>query len=363
MTRRSWRSTPSRIARPAAVLSSPRRPSRCWRGPRGSWCANPRHSRPPPSRRPSRGSPLNSMIVVGYGQILPQAVLDIPVLGCINVHASLLPRWRGAAPIAAAILSGDAETGVTLMRMTMGLDTGPILHQIRCPIAAGDTAGDLHERLADLGKQALAEALPAVLAGQLDERPQDEALATYAPKIERAQAQLDWHRPAVELARRVRAFNPRPVAFGEVAGIELPGLRGRGRAHPDGPPPRIGLGLRRGTGCGHLRGSLAAPARPGARPPRPRRRRVPARPSGDRPCLGRSIPLQPPMRSVRCLGALATGSGETCRLAGISRTGTPPWPPIRSAGRLGTLATAGGERCGLGMARSHAPRPRASWRP
>jgi methionyl-tRNA formyltransferase len=181
---------------------------------------------PPSLRTPSEQEALarlapELMIVVGYGQILPQAVLDIPARGCINVHASLLPRWRGAAPIAAAILAGDTESGVTLMRMTAGLDTGPILHQIGCPIAAGDTAGDLHDRLADLGKQALAEALPAILAGQIEERPQEEALATYAPKIERAQARLDWRRPAVELARGVRAFNPRPVAFGEVAGMEL----------------------------------------------------------------------------------------------------------------------------------------------
>ncbi len=161
------------------------------------------------------------MVVVGYGLILPQAVLGLPALGCINVHASLLPRWRGAAPVAAAILAGDTESGVTLMRMTAGLDTGPLLHQIRCPITDGDTAGDLHDRLAELGKQVLAEALPAVLAGHIDERLQEEALATYAPKIERAEARLDWRRPATELARRVRAFNPRPVAFGEVAGVEL----------------------------------------------------------------------------------------------------------------------------------------------
>jgi methionyl-tRNA formyltransferase len=181
---------------------------------------------PPSLKTPSEQEALaqlapDVMVVVGYGQILPQAVLDIPVLGCINVHASLLPRWRGAAPITAAILAGDTESGVTIMRMTAGLDSGPVLHQIRCPITHGDTAGDLHDRLADLGKQALAQALPAVLAGHIDERPQEEPLATYAPKIERAQARLDWRRPAAELARRVRAFNPRPVAFGEVAGIEL----------------------------------------------------------------------------------------------------------------------------------------------
>ena len=217
---------------------------------------------PPSLKTPSEQDALarlapDLMIVVGYGQILPQAILDIPVLGCINVHASLLPRWRGAAPIAAAILAGDAESGVTLMRMTMGLDTGPILHQIRCPITDGDTAGDLHERLADLGKQALAETLPAVLAGQIDERPQDEALATYAPKIERAQARLDWRRPAAELARRVRAFNPRPVAFAEVAGIEFRVFEAIAMATPtDRPPGSVwasGEGLDVATSVGLLR--------------------------------------------------------------------------------------------------------------
>jgi methionyl-tRNA formyltransferase len=181
---------------------------------------------PPSLRAPAEQEALAAlapdlMIVVGYGQILSQAVLDIPVSGCINVHASLLPRWRGAAPIPAAILAGDADTGITLMRMAAGLDSGPILHQRRCPIAPTDTAATLHDRLAGLGREALAETLPALLAGRLAERPQDERLATYAPKIERAQARLDWRRPAAELARRVRAYNPRPIAYGEVAGMEL----------------------------------------------------------------------------------------------------------------------------------------------
>jgi methionyl-tRNA formyltransferase len=152
------------------------------------------------------------LVVVAYGLILPQAVLDLPRRGCVNVHASLLPRWRGAAPIQRAILAGDAETGVTLMRMEAGLDTGPMLAKAVCPIAAADTAADLHDRLATLGGELLASNLDALLAGNLPGEVQDEALATYAAKLDKAEADLDWSRPAAELLRRVNAFNPWPVA-------------------------------------------------------------------------------------------------------------------------------------------------------
>ncbi|HSP57998.1 MAG TPA: methionyl-tRNA formyltransferase [Halomonas sp.] len=153
------------------------------------------------------------MVVVAYGLILPRDVLSIPRLGCLNVHASLLPRWRGAAPIQRAIEAGDDESGVTLMQMDEGLDTGAMLLVRRAPITATSTGGELHDRLASLGGAALVEALDALAAGELPATPQPEAGVTYAAKLSKAEAELDFARPAAELANRVRAFNPWPVAW------------------------------------------------------------------------------------------------------------------------------------------------------
>ncbi len=152
------------------------------------------------------------MVVVAYGLILPQRVLDAPRLGCINIHASLLPRWRGAAPIQRAILAGDAETGVTIMQMEAGLDTGPMLLKHHCPIGSEETAGSLHDRLSKMGAEALLAALPGIADGSLQPQVQDDALACYADKLDKAEAQIDWKRSALELDRQVRAFNPWPVA-------------------------------------------------------------------------------------------------------------------------------------------------------
>lgn len=157
------------------------------------------------------------MVVVAYGLILPQAVLDTPHHGCINVHASLLPRWRGAAPIQRAILAGDSETGVTIMQMDAGLDTGDMLHIGSCPIISTDTAQTLHDKLAKLGAEALLQTLDQLLAGTITPKPQDDSQATYAEKLQKAEAQLDWQQPAELLARQVRAFNPWPVAFSSLA--------------------------------------------------------------------------------------------------------------------------------------------------
>ena len=152
------------------------------------------------------------MVVVAYGLILPANVLAVPPLGCLNIHASLLPRWRGAAPIHRALLAGDGATGVTIMRMDVGLDTGPMLLERTTPIAATDTAASLHDRLAALGAQALLEALDRLIDGSIPARAQPEEGATYAAKIRKDEAIIDWSRSAAELGRRIRAFNPWPIA-------------------------------------------------------------------------------------------------------------------------------------------------------
>jgi methionyl-tRNA formyltransferase len=162
------------------------------------------------------------MVVVAYGLILPRKVLAIPRLGCWNVHASLLPRWRGAAPIQRAILAGDSESGVDLMQMEAGLDTGPVLLERRTPISGEDTGGSLHDRLSMLGADVLAEGLARVMAGEsLAAQAQPDEGVTYAHKLDKAEARLDFTRPAIELERQVRAFDPWPVAEGEVAGEML----------------------------------------------------------------------------------------------------------------------------------------------
>jgi methionyl-tRNA formyltransferase len=153
------------------------------------------------------------LVVAAYGLILPQNVLDIPKKGCLNVHASLLPRWRGAAPIQAAILAGDAETGVSLMAMTAGLDCGPVYVEEAIAIGDEETAGELHDRLATLGGELLVRHFDAIVGATLHATEQDDSRATYAGKISKQDARLDWQRPAVELHRRVRAYNPVPGAF------------------------------------------------------------------------------------------------------------------------------------------------------
>jgi methionyl-tRNA formyltransferase len=152
------------------------------------------------------------MVVVAYGLLLPQAVLDIPRLGCINIHASLLPRWRGAAPIQHAILAGDDESGVTIMQMEAGLDTGPMLSIRKTPIDRAETGGSLHDRLAELGSEALIEVLPGLRDGTVEAVSQDDSLANYASKLDKQEARIDWSQSALQIDRQVRAFNPWPVA-------------------------------------------------------------------------------------------------------------------------------------------------------
>jgi len=153
------------------------------------------------------------MIVAAYGLILPQYVLDVPAHGCLNIHASLLPRWRGAAPVQAAILANDAATGISLMQMTAGLDCGPVLATRQIDIGGNETAGELHDRLAALGGELICENLMSILGGEVEAQKQDESAATYARKIRTPDAELDWQLSADELQRRVRAYNPVPGAF------------------------------------------------------------------------------------------------------------------------------------------------------
>ncbi len=161
------------------------------------------------------------LVVAAYGMLLPETVLRQPTHGCINIHTSLLPRWRGAAPVQRAIQAGDAETGVSIMQIDPGLDTGPILAQTKCAITPSDTAESLQNKLADLGGSCLLNVLDQIADGSALAEPQNETDATYAKKITKLEAKLDWDTPAIELERTIRAFNPAPVAYTELNGIRL----------------------------------------------------------------------------------------------------------------------------------------------
>lgn len=173
----------------------------------------------PASLRPEENQQLAAdlnadvMVVVAYGLILPKAVLDMPRLGCINVHGSLLPRWRGAAPIQRSLWAGDAETGVTIMKMDVGLDTGDMLYKLSCPITPEDTSATLYDKLAELGPQGLIKTLEQLAEGTAKPEVQDEALVTYAEKLSKDEALLDWALPAAQLERCIRAFNPWPMSW------------------------------------------------------------------------------------------------------------------------------------------------------
>jgi methionyl-tRNA formyltransferase len=163
----------------------------------------------------------DAFVVVAYGQILRERLLDVPKHGTLNVHASLLPRWRGASPVAASILAGDESTGVTIMQMVRALDAGPMLARVEVAISPHDTTGTLEPRLADAGAKLLSETIDGWASGDMTATPQDESLVTYAPQLTRSDALLDWSLPAVEVWRRIRAFNPWPVAHTHWRGEEL----------------------------------------------------------------------------------------------------------------------------------------------
>ena len=181
------------------------------------------------------------MIVVAYGLLLPQAVLSIPRLGCINVHASLLPRWRGAAPIQRAILAGDRQTGITIMQMDEGLDTGGMLARAVCDIKPEDTGSSLHDRLMQLGADTLIQSLALLQRGELTAEPQEDSHATYANKLSKQEAEIDWHLDAVQIERAVRAYNAWPVAYtrwqrkGKVENLRIWQARAMQLAHTGKP--------------------------------------------------------------------------------------------------------------------------------
>jgi methionyl-tRNA formyltransferase len=198
------------------------------------------------------------MIVAAYGLLLPQAVLDTPRLGCINIHGSLLPRWRGAAPIQRAIEVGDVESGVTIMQMEAGLDTGPMLLARPTPIAPRETAATLHDRLAALGAQALLDALDEILLGKATPRAQPAAGVTYAAKIRKEEAAIDWSRTAAEIDRQIRAFNPWPIAQTQWNGQQLrvweaEPIDARAAQSPGKVLATSAAGIDVGTGAGVLR--------------------------------------------------------------------------------------------------------------
>jgi methionyl-tRNA formyltransferase len=200
-------------------------------------------------------------VVAAYGLILPQPVLDAPARGCLNIHASLLPRWRGAAPIHRAVMAGDAETGVCIMRMEAGLDTGPVLLRRATRIAETETTGDLHDRLAALGAAAIVEALDRL--DELTPEPQDDQRATYAPKVDKAEARVDWTRPAAEVDRLIRGLSPFPGAWCLAGGERLKLLRSR-VAPGEGPPGQRLAGLT--VACGDGAVEIVEAQRAGRRP-------------------------------------------------------------------------------------------------
>jgi methionyl-tRNA formyltransferase len=244
-----------------AVYSQPPRPSGRGQKPRPGPVAARAEALGIPVRTPVKlrdaetiaefaGFAPDVAVVAAYGLILPQAVLDVPARGCLNIHASLLPRWRGAAPIQRAIMAGDAETGVCIMQMAAGLDTGPVLLRRATEIGPRDTAGSLHDRLAGIGAEAVVDALSRL--DTLTSEPQPEAGVTYAAKIDKAEARVDWSRPAAEVDRLIRGLAPFPGAWTEIGGERVKLLLSE-RADGTGAPGTVLDGLTIACGEGAVR--------------------------------------------------------------------------------------------------------------
>lgn len=226
----------------------------------------PEKLRTPEQQAPLAAIECDVLVVAAYGIILPQAVLDLPRYGCLNIHASLLPRWRGAAPIHRAIEAGDLETGITIMQMDAGLDTGPMLIKRVEPIQPDDTTGSLHDRLAWVGAELIVEALEALPAGTLVATPQPAEGVTYAAKIGKAEAAVDWTRPAIEIERAVRAFNPFPGAIATLDGTPVKLWRARA-IDATGTPGEVLLAEGAGVivACGEGALCITELQKPGAR--------------------------------------------------------------------------------------------------
>jgi methionyl-tRNA formyltransferase len=265
--------------KPAAVLTQPDRPA--GRGKKltpspvkqfaiakGIDVVQPASLRSPDVVDELRALSPDILIVAAYGLILPQEVLDIPTHGCLNVHASLLPRWRGAAPIQAAILDGDTETGISLMAMTAGLDCGPVYVMETLSIGDDETAGELHDRLAELGGKLLVRSLDDIVSGKLVAEEQDEAQAIYAPKIRTQDAMIDWRRTADALHRVVRAYNPVPGAWFDFDGQRIKCWQVSHAANVLDEPGKIISSGRDGliVACGEGGLILESVQRPGKRP-------------------------------------------------------------------------------------------------
>lgn len=263
-----------------AVLTQPDRPAGRGRKLRASPVADRAaglgiETRKPESLRRNeslleelRAMRADAMVVVAYGLILPQRVLDIPVHGCLNIHASLLPRWRGAAPIQRAILAGDKETGITIMRMERGLDTGPMLLVDRLPIHPESTAGDLHDALASMGARLIVQALEGITSSSITPRVQPEVGVTYAEKIDKSEAKIDWSSSADAIRRQIHAFNPAPGAWSPLAQERVKLLTAESSDRDTGAAPGKAIaldksGLRIACGRGTL--TVTQLQRPGGR--------------------------------------------------------------------------------------------------
>ena len=220
---------------------------------RGIPVRTPKSLRTPEAQAEFAALGLDVAVVAAYGLILPVPVLTAPRLGCVNIHGSLLPRWRGAAPIHRALLAGDSETGITIMEMEAGLDTGPMLLKGAVPITSSSTAAELHDALAALGARLIVEALEGLAAGRLKPEPQPAEGVTYAAKLEREEGRLDWSRPAAELERRVRALNPWPGVWFESAGERIKVLAAEIAAGSGAPGTLLGDDFTVACGTGALR--------------------------------------------------------------------------------------------------------------